>query len=42
MSESPPRPHGYVPGVGEHTSEVLAELGFDRAQISAFRSSGAV
>ena len=42
MSESPPRPHGYVPGVGEHTSEVLAELGFDRAQISAFQASGAV
>ena len=40
MSESPPRPHGYVPGVGEHTSEVLAELGFDPAQISAFRTSG--
>ena len=42
MSESPPRPHGYVPGVGEHTSEVLAELGFDEDQISAFRSSGVV
>jgi crotonobetainyl-CoA:carnitine CoA-transferase CaiB-like acyl-CoA transferase len=42
MSESPPRPHGYVPGVGEHTSEVLAELGFDQGQISAFQASGVV
>ena len=42
MSKSPPRPHGYVPGVGEHTSEVLAELGFDQGQISAFQASGVV
>ena len=42
MSESPPRPHGYVPGVGEHTSEVLTELGFDPEEIRAFQAAGVV
>ncbi len=42
MSGSPPRPHGYVPGVGEHTSEVLAELGFDQREIREFEAAGVV
>ena len=42
MSESSPRPHGYVPGVGEHTVEVLTELGFDQREISEFESAGVV
>ncbi len=31
---------GAPPGLGEHTEEVLTELGYDRAQIEAFRRSG--
>ena len=34
-----PRP---APGLGEHTDQVLTELGFDGAQISGFRSAGAI
>ena len=42
MSVSPPCPHGYVPGVGEHTREVLAEFGFDDAAIAKFEQMGVV
>lgn len=42
MSVSPPRPHGYVPAVGEHTRDVLAELGFDQHQIAEFENAGVV
>jgi len=42
MSGSPPRPHGYVPAVGEHTAEVLAELGFDQREIREFEAAGVV
>jgi formyl-CoA transferase len=42
MSESSPYPRGYVPGVGEHTVEVLAELGFDQREIDEFEASGVV
>jgi crotonobetainyl-CoA:carnitine CoA-transferase CaiB-like acyl-CoA transferase len=34
-----PRP---APGLGEHTDQVLAELGFDGAQISGFKLAGAI
>jgi len=42
MSDSSPRPRGYVPGVGEHTFEVLAELGFDQREIREFGETGVV
>lgn len=42
MSVSPPRPRGYVPAVGEHTRDVLAELGFDHHQIAEFENAGVV
>ena len=31
-----------VPGLGEHTDEILAELGRTAEQIAALRASGAV
>jgi crotonobetainyl-CoA:carnitine CoA-transferase CaiB-like acyl-CoA transferase len=30
------------PGLGEHTDEVLAELGYDKARIAALRASGVI
>ena len=31
-----------IPDVGEHTDDILAELGYDAAAIAALRQSGAV
>jgi crotonobetainyl-CoA:carnitine CoA-transferase CaiB-like acyl-CoA transferase len=42
MSASPPRPHGYVPAVGEHTRQILTEFGFDEPTIAKFAEVGAV
>jgi succinate--hydroxymethylglutarate CoA-transferase len=42
MSLTPPRPHGYVPAVGEHTRHVLAELDFDEAATCRFEEGGVV
>lgn len=42
MSGTPPRIQGPVPNVGEHTDELLAELGYSSAQIDALREKGAV
>jgi crotonobetainyl-CoA:carnitine CoA-transferase CaiB-like acyl-CoA transferase len=42
MSDSSPLAHGYVPGVGEHTAAVLAELGFDQREIHEFEATGVV
>jgi crotonobetainyl-CoA:carnitine CoA-transferase CaiB-like acyl-CoA transferase len=46
---SPIKVHGVTkvparrgPGLGEHTEEILAELGFDAKSIESFRESGAV
>ena len=35
-------PMGDVPSVGQHTDQVLAELGYSTAQIAAMHASGAV
>jgi crotonobetainyl-CoA:carnitine CoA-transferase CaiB-like acyl-CoA transferase len=35
-------PKGPSPALGQHTAEVLAELGFDEAEIAAMRTAGAV
>lgn len=35
-------PMGAVPGLGEHTDTVLAELGYSTAEIGALRANGAV
>src|SRR5262249_24604205 len=42
IKESPkvaPRP---APGLGEHTEEILREMGFDAGQIDALRAAGAI
>ena len=31
-----------APGLGEHTEEVLAELGYTEAEIAGFRETGAI
>ena len=33
---------GAIPDVGQHTEEILAELGFDAAAIRGLREAGAV
>ncbi len=33
---------GDVPSVGQHTDEVLAEIGFSRERIAAMRAAGAI
>jgi crotonobetainyl-CoA:carnitine CoA-transferase CaiB-like acyl-CoA transferase len=31
-----------APGIGEHTEEVLAELGYDDAEVATLRGAGAI
>ncbi len=31
-----------APGLGEHTDEILAELGFDAGRIAGLRANGAI
>jgi formyl-CoA transferase len=35
-------PRGGVPGLGEHTDEVLREAGLDESEIAKLRASGAL
>ena len=42
MSETPARIQGPVPEVGEHTEEVLLELGYSREEVEALRECGAL
>jgi crotonobetainyl-CoA:carnitine CoA-transferase CaiB-like acyl-CoA transferase len=39
---SPKVPARRAPGLGEHNDEVLAELGFSRAEVDDFRSAGVI
>lgn len=42
FSETPPTYERHPPLLGQHTVEVLAEVGYDKAEIAAFQESGAV
>ena len=42
MDATPLRHHGPSPGMGQHTDEVLAELGFDETTVSALRDADVV
>jgi alpha-methylacyl-CoA racemase len=42
LSRTPGRPAGPGPGLGAHTDEVLAELGFSDEEVAALKESGAV
>ena len=42
MSETPGGVNSAAPGLGQHTDEVLAQAGFDAAEITRLRGSGAV
>jgi crotonobetainyl-CoA:carnitine CoA-transferase CaiB-like acyl-CoA transferase len=39
MSRTPPKPRGFSPGVGEHTNEVLCELGYSDADLAQLRET---
>ncbi|MDZ4073824.1 MAG: CoA transferase, partial [Hylemonella sp.] len=42
LSATPPVLHRAPPALGEHTDEVLAELGLDATRIAALRAAGVV
>jgi crotonobetainyl-CoA:carnitine CoA-transferase CaiB-like acyl-CoA transferase len=42
LSETPGGIHHRAPALGEHTDEVLAELGFSKDEIATFRNEGAI
>ncbi|MEZ4474975.1 MAG: CoA transferase [bacterium] len=42
LSDTPPRPRRAPPRLGEHTDEILRELGLDAAAIAALRAAGAI
>ena len=42
MSETPPEAELPSPALGQHTDEVLAEIGYSAAEIAALREAGAV
>lgn len=42
MSATPAVPHGYSPGVGEHTDEVLAGVGYSEEELGALRDAAII
>ncbi|MEB2336282.1 MAG: CoA transferase, partial [Burkholderiales bacterium] len=42
LSETPGATRWVGPALGEHTGEVLAELGYDAAAIAALREQGVI
>ncbi len=42
FSATPARPQGWAPELGQHTEEVLLELGYDWERIAALKEAGAI
>ena len=42
LSGTPARPQGRAPLLGEHTDEILGDLGYDAAEIAALREGRVV
>ena len=42
FSRTPTNPHAAAPALGQHTAEVLSELGYDEARIAALTDEGAI
>jgi crotonobetainyl-CoA:carnitine CoA-transferase CaiB-like acyl-CoA transferase len=42
LSDTPGKPRGIAPIIGQHTDEILAGLGHDASKIAALKASGAV
>jgi crotonobetainyl-CoA:carnitine CoA-transferase CaiB-like acyl-CoA transferase len=42
LSRTPAQPSRYPPALGEHTEELMAELGFDAAEVARLRGLGAI
>ena len=42
MSLTPPRIQGWAPMIGEHTDDILREVGYDDAEIEGFHGEGVV
>lgn len=42
MSDTPPRWVTHAPALGEHTDELLSEIGFDDGQLSKLRDAGVI
>jgi succinate---hydroxymethylglutarate CoA-transferase len=42
MSATPPKPHGYSPGVGEHTDEVLLGIGYTADELASMRTESVI
>lgn len=42
LTATPAEPWGYPPDIGEHTDEVLSELGYDRPSLEKLRAAGVI
>ena len=42
LSETPGSIRSLAPSLGQHTDEILADLGYEKSQIEAWRGEGAI